>query len=120
MFATVEGQCLEYFGYITAFDMESVLIFELSLELFSVYLLVFAGGYPNGKLQFQMAKKKSQLERDIKLPFQVFAIIEEVNSALDTDFGLTLIFTIGSFIRKSGLINNSGLYIFFQQYREKN
>ena len=59
MFATVEGQCLEYFGYITAFDMESVLMFELSLELFSVYLLVFAGGYPNGKLQFQMAKKKN-------------------------------------------------------------
>ena len=53
------------------------------------------------------------------LSFQVFAMIEEVTSALDIDFGLTLIFTIGSFIRKSGLINNSGLYIFFQQYRKK-
>ena len=53
------------------------------------------------------------------MSFQVFAIIEEVNSALDIDFGLTLIFTIGSFIRKNGLINNSGLYIFFQQYRKK-
>ena len=52
--------------------------------------------------------------------FQVFAIIKEFASALDIDFGLTLIFTIGSFIRKSGLINDSGLYIFFQQYRKKN
>ena len=69
---------------------------------------------------FQMAKK-SLLEMDsFLLSFQVFAMIEEVTSALDIDFGLTLIFTIGSFIRKSGLINNSGLYIFFQQYRKKN
>ena len=69
---------------------------------------------------FKWQKKKITIRKGYLLPFQVFAIIEEVNSALDTDFGLTLIFTIGSFIRKSGLINNSGLYIFFQQYREKN
>ena len=64
--------------------------------------------------------KKSELEMgSFLLSFQVFTIIEKIASALDIDFGLTLIFTIGSFIRKSGLINNSGLYIFFQQYRKK-
>jgi hypothetical protein len=47
-------------------------------------------------------QKKITIRKGYLLPFQVFAIIEEVNSALDTDFGLTLIFTIVSFIRKVG------------------
>ena len=40
------------------FDMESVMTFELALALFSVYLLAFAGGYPNKwqTFKFQMAK----------------------------------------------------------------